>query len=172
MFCPKCGQQQISDTTRFCSRCGLPIDGLADWLAGGAFLARRDEPLGPKPISHKRKGIRRGGKILFLSFALLPLFLGMAISENAGEPLIVPFTIFAIGLATLLYYVIFGEDSVPAKKERKLPSAIRSAFSNPPLPPAQPSWPTTPHNERVRTAELVQPPSVTENTTRLLDDDQ
>jgi endogenous inhibitor of DNA gyrase (YacG/DUF329 family) len=171
MFCPKCGQQQISDTTRFCSRCGLPIDGLADWLAGGAFLARRDEPVGPKPISHKRKGIRRGGKILFLSFALLPLFLGMAISENVGEPLIVPFTIFAIGLATLLYYVIFGEDSVPVKKERKLPYAIRSAFSNPPLPPATNTWSSPAPGQRVRTAELVQPPSVTENTTRLLDDE-
>ena len=35
MYCPKCGQQQVSDNTRFCSRCGLPIDVLAEWLAGG-----------------------------------------------------------------------------------------------------------------------------------------
>jgi endogenous inhibitor of DNA gyrase (YacG/DUF329 family) len=170
MFCPKCGQQQISDATRFCSRCGLPIDGLADWLAGGAFLARRDEPMGPKPMSQKRRGIRRGGKILFLSFALLPLFLGVAISADAGEPLIIPFTIFAMGLAMLLYYVIFGDDSVPAQKEPKRPSAIRSAFGNNALPPAANNWVPAP-GQRGRTSELVQPPSVTENTTKLLGDE-
>jgi len=171
MFCPKCGQQQISDTTRFCSRCGLPIDGLADWLAGAAFLARHDEPVAPRPISQKRRGIRRGGKILFLSFALFPLFLGVAISADAGEPLIIPFTIFAMGLATLLYYVIFGDDSTPAKKEPKRPAAIRSAFSSHALPSPTNTWSSPASGQRVRTAELAQPPSVTENTTRLLDDE-
>jgi endogenous inhibitor of DNA gyrase (YacG/DUF329 family) len=171
MFCPKCGQQQTSDTTRFCSRCGLPIDGLADWLAGGAFLARHDEPLAPKPMSQKRRGIRRGGKILFLSFALLPLFLGVAISADAGEPLIIPFTVFAMGLAMLLYYVIFGDDSTPAKKQPSRPSAISSAFGRNALPPVANTWSSAALGNRVRTSELVQPPSITENTTKLLDEE-
>ena len=38
MYCPKCGQQQVSDEMRFCSRCGLALTGLAEWL-GGAPLA-------------------------------------------------------------------------------------------------------------------------------------
>ena len=29
MFCPQCGQQQVSDVTRYCSRCGFPLDGVA-----------------------------------------------------------------------------------------------------------------------------------------------
>ena len=39
MYCPKCGQQQISDEMKFCSRCGLALSGLADWLAGGGVRA-------------------------------------------------------------------------------------------------------------------------------------
>jgi uncharacterized membrane protein YvbJ len=38
MFCPKCGQQQVSDNTRFCSQCGLSINGLAEWIASGGNL--------------------------------------------------------------------------------------------------------------------------------------
>ncbi len=35
MYCPNCGQQQVSEEMRFCSRCGLALSGLAEWLAGG-----------------------------------------------------------------------------------------------------------------------------------------
>ena len=41
MYCPNCGQQQISEEMRFCSRCGLALSGLAEWLAGGRLPAKR-----------------------------------------------------------------------------------------------------------------------------------
>ncbi|MET0753730.1 MAG: zinc ribbon domain-containing protein, partial [Pyrinomonadaceae bacterium] len=38
MFCPKCSQQQISDETRFCSRCGFELNVVK------ALLASDDAP--------------------------------------------------------------------------------------------------------------------------------
>ena len=32
MFCPQCGQQQASDATRFCSRCGFQLEAVAGAL--------------------------------------------------------------------------------------------------------------------------------------------
>ena len=49
MYCPNCGQQQISDEMRFCSRCGLALSGLAEWLARGGVPAKPEEksPVAP-----------------------------------------------------------------------------------------------------------------------------
>jgi hypothetical protein len=171
MYCPKCGQQQVSESTRFCSRCGLPIEGLTDWLAGAAFLSRRDEPAGPAPISSKKRGIRRGGKLLFFSVVLLPIFIGACVILDAGEPIIVPITVFLAGVATLLYYLIFGDDSAPLRNQPEQPSALASMLRRNALPPAANTWTNTGQGQQVRTAELVQPPSVTENTTKLLVDE-
>ncbi len=33
MYCPKCGQQLINETLRYCSRCGLLLDGVTDFLS-------------------------------------------------------------------------------------------------------------------------------------------
>lgn len=38
MYCPNCGQQQISNETRFCSRCGLQLGLIAEVVANGGFL--------------------------------------------------------------------------------------------------------------------------------------
>jgi hypothetical protein len=33
MYCPKCGHQLINETLRYCSRCGLLLDGVTDFLS-------------------------------------------------------------------------------------------------------------------------------------------
>jgi hypothetical protein len=43
MFCPKCGHQQSTETMRFCSRCGLPLDGVGDLLASSDNRAQREK---------------------------------------------------------------------------------------------------------------------------------
>ena len=46
MFCPKCGHQQVSNDTRFCSRCGLSLGLATDLLAtSGAQLQREKREL-------------------------------------------------------------------------------------------------------------------------------
>jgi hypothetical protein len=171
MYCPQCGQQQIADNTRFCSRCGLPIDELSEWLSSGGAVTLREEAAAASP-SPKRKGIRRGAKVLFFSGVLTPIFLGLSIAVDSPEPLFFPFTVFLLGLSLVLYSVFFGEDTPPVRSQsRRPPGQTSGQFAASALPPASNLWTTNVEGRRARTAEIVQPPSVTENTTRLLDDD-
>jgi|SRR5690349_3363481 len=176
MYCPKCGQQQVSDEMRFCSRCGLALSGLAEWVTGGALLVKRaDEPQNVA-LSERRKGMRRAGKLMFFSGVLVPVFLVISLIVDEGAPLIFPFFVFFVALAMMLYARLFGDNTAPvdntslnnpSAQTSQLPqSATRSS-----LPPAANMPLPTVGRQQVRTNELTQPPSVTENTTRLLDNE-
>jgi hypothetical protein len=43
MFCPQCGHQQVSNDTRFCSRCGLPLGLVTDLLVNSGNQLRREK---------------------------------------------------------------------------------------------------------------------------------
>jgi hypothetical protein len=128
----------------------------------------RDESAVTAP-SPKRKGIRRGAKVLFVGAVLAPIFLGLSIAVDSPEPLFIPFTVFFAGLLLMLYSVIFSDDTPAAQKQsnRKRGQISSGAAA---LPPASNLWTTNVEGRRTKTAEIVQPPSVTEHTTRLLDD--
>jgi hypothetical protein len=173
MFCPNCGQQQVADSTKYCPRCGTHLAGLAEWLAGGATLVVREAPAPqspPAPLSPRRRGIRRGAKLMFLSGVLLPILIGLSIAVEHPGPLILTFVLFFAGLSMTLYARLFGED-VPRVKgkaaQAQMPGAAPTA-----LPPAADNRTNNFARRGVRTAELAQPPpSVTDHTTRLLDDE-
>ena len=168
MYCPKCGQQQISEEMRFCSRCGLALSELAEWLAGGRSLpAKREEKV--DPMSRRRKGIRRAAKLMFFSGALFPIFLIISIAEDDGGPMIVPVILFFIALTMMLYARLFSDKTAPATNQAAQTSALGSAPAYGALPPATNMPMPNVGRQQVRTNELAQPPSVTENTTRLLD---
>ena len=171
MYCPNCGQQQISHEMRFCSRCGFSLSGLAEWLAGGRpALALPQETLAPPPLSRRRKAIRRAAKMMFLSGVIFPIFLVIAIAENEPGPLIVPFIIFFMSLAWMLYARLFMDPGpVVDIKHVAQPSRLVSMPTHAPLPPASTIPIGDMRGPQVRTNELAQPPSVTEQTTRFLD---
>src|SRR5436190_20350114 len=76
MFCPQCGQQQVTGVVRFCSRCGFPLDGVIHLLNSGGILPVYRSPDEPVQISPRRKGVKQGG-LLLLSGALVVPILGM-----------------------------------------------------------------------------------------------
>jgi hypothetical protein len=43
MFCPQCAHQQVSDETRFCSRCGLSLGLVTDLLGNSSDQLRREK---------------------------------------------------------------------------------------------------------------------------------
>jgi hypothetical protein len=171
MYCPRCGQQQISDETRFCSRCGLPISGLAEWLADGGVPAGRGGETLVSPPSPRRKGIRRGAKLMFLSGVLIPVFFVLSIAAGNPGPLIIPLTIFFVGLSLMLYARLFGEEISPVKGQQAPPYGLGTTSGGSALPPASNIGVHGVGRQQVRTAELAQPPSVTEHTTKLLDNE-
>jgi hypothetical protein len=168
MHCPRCGLQQASDSLRFCSRCGQSLTGLAEWLSGNALLVTQ-EPPAARLLSPRRKGMKRGAKIMFISGVLTPVFLAMSFMVDDPGPLIFPFILFLVGLTITLYTWFFVDalppanspaaptNFVPAPHYQALPHGSNTAFSGG-VPPS------------IRTAELAQPNSVTDHTTKLLDD--
>jgi endogenous inhibitor of DNA gyrase (YacG/DUF329 family) len=172
MYCPKCGQQQISDEMRFCSRCGLALTELAEWLAGGSLPVKPADEEPNVTMSQRRKNMRRAAKLMFFSVVLFPIFLVIAGVADDPAPAIPPLVLFFISLAWMLYARLFME-----KTERIIDRSVQtSTLGAPPyrapLPPA-----TTPPisnigRQHVRTNELAQPPSVTDHTTKLLDQDE
>jgi hypothetical protein len=129
---------------------------------------RRDETQA-EPVSPRRKSMRRAAKMMFFSGVLFPIFLVFSIAAEEPGPMAVPFILFFISLAWMLYARLFKETNAPAY----LPSAQTSVLGPTPArsalpPPINVPIPGVGRNQ-VRTNELAQPPSVTENTTRFLD---
>ena len=169
MFCPKCGQQS-SDEVRFCPRCGLLLAGLPAYVAGNEFAPARPEAAQPPEQTAKRLAMRRGAKLMFFSVVLFPIFLGICFLIDGPVPLFVPFTVFLTGLVILVYSLLFGEELIPTRGE----AARRdlNAVADRPALGAQQFTPASLFaQQRANTAEIVNPPSVTENTTKLLDRD-
>lgn len=172
MYCPNCGQQQISDEMKFCSRCGLALSGLAEWLAGGALPVRRQEVGKNEALSPRRKGIRRAAKLMFWSGVLFPIFIGICIAVEEGGPMIIPFGVFFVALVMMLWAVLFSDKNEPATfYQAPQTSTLGSTSARGSLPPAGNMPMPDLGRQQVRTNELAQPPSVTENTTRLLDNE-
>jgi endogenous inhibitor of DNA gyrase (YacG/DUF329 family) len=171
MYCPNCGQQQLSEM-RFCSRCGLALSGLAEWLAGGSLLAKHPEEAPVAPDSSRRKGRRRAAKLMFFSAVLFPIFLAFSLAIDEGGPMVVPFVLFFVSLVLMIYARLFGEKTTPVIQQAAQTSTLRSVSTPGSLPPATNNIPI-PNAGRgqVRTNELAQPSSVTEHTTRLLDNE-
>ena len=168
MYCPNCGQQQVSDEMRFCSRCGLALTGLADWLAGG-----RVQPVDQTPLpeaSPRRKNMRRAAKLMFFSGVLFPIFLVICLAIDEGGPMFIPCFVFFVSLVWMLYARLFSANTPGVDYQAPQTTALGSMSARGSLPPATTS--STPVGRtQVRTNELAQPPSVTENTTRFFDNE-
>ena len=165
MFCPQCGLQQISDETRFCSRCGIPLTGLAQWLEQGGSLEPRGVSAPTVVLSERRRGTRQGAKMMFIGGVIMPIFFVMSIIAEGPLPLVIPLTVFLAGLFWMLYFRLFGEEvpSVKGKAANQLPKGTTAQRSF--QPPARNQLEG---QERRGTNEMVAPPSVTDHTTNLL----
>ena len=109
---------------------------------------------------------------MFLSGILFLVFLVLSLIVDEGALMIVPIIVFFVALTLLLYARLFGEDISPIKSQPDRTSAFAPMSGGNALPPASNIGMRSPGNlaaQQVRTAELAQPPSVTENTTKLLD---
>ena len=176
MYCPKCGQQQLSEEVRYCSRCGFAMSGVVQLIAADGVHPAL-EAVGEKPPrSPRRRGIRQGALILFVAACLLPL-----IDAVHLEPVIV--ALLMAGFMRMLYALIFQEGAPRRKKqsgERQLsyiPPAIRTQReTRQRLAAALPAAQSVPvglyeqRQQRADTSEMSPPSSVTENTTKLLEE--
>ncbi len=174
MYCPKCGQQQASGEVRFCSRCGFLLEGVSALLASGGMGPRYIQP-GPQLLSPRSKGVRQGAMLMLSTLFVVPVLaiLIVAILDGPGEIVGLAAIFCFVGGLLRMLYALMMEDAYPQMENNQVapyaPQFDRS-MRNAALPPASvnatPSWRPQPN-----TAELAHRPSVTENTTRLLDKD-
>src|SRR3982751_6597649 len=73
MFCPQCGQQQVTGAIRFCSRCGFPLDGVIQLLNNGGMIPIYRNPDEPILISARRRGVKQGGVLLLSGAVIFPI---------------------------------------------------------------------------------------------------
>jgi hypothetical protein len=180
MYCPQCGQQQVSDVIRYCSRCGFLLDGVMTVLAsGGAIPTRYLQTDNQKPSARSR-GIRQGAMLMLSTILVVPIVAILSVNLLwEVSHIIIPLTAlfcFVGGLLRILYALLM-EDSTPQIDSGQLTSyaspgtpQFNRPASHAELPPAAVN-PAANWRQRPNTAEIYQPPSITENTTRLLDKD-
>jgi len=108
--------------------------------------------------------------LMFFSGVLFPIFIAISALAEEGGPMIVPVILFFVALVMMLYARLFSEKTAPNLTSVQIPS-IGSNPTRGALPAANPLFSTGVGRNQVRTNELAQPPSVTDHTTRLLDND-
>ena len=80
MHCPRCGQQQVSEETKFCSRCGFPLGLVSEVLSHGGFLPQLANLQKNKKFFTRQNGLKIGLVwFLIVTFLLVPL---AAITES------------------------------------------------------------------------------------------
>lgn len=165
--------------TNYCSRCGFLLAAVGDLLQTGGV-----NPLATTRTSSKQSPRRRGlkqGLFLFLMTFLVAPLLGMISLALNVEPIAAGIGViicFIGGLLRMAYALMFesSEPGVPTLEEKVLAGAnsLHAVKSNA-LPP-QSSTPAanyfTPVAGNWRDTNDLQPTSVTESTTRLLDEDE
>ena len=151
MFCSKCGQQQASESVRFCSRCGFKLSTVEEGLA-------------------KRL-------IMMAMYLVITICAIIGWGSITTGPNYMQLRVVITVIAALTFYLLFSGDLkhilnklFSLNVEQKNQDAL--AGREYALAPAQSIPMPTPGSRRVNTAEMVQPPSITEHTTILLDKDR
>jgi hypothetical protein len=170
MYCPKCSQQSASGQVRYCARCGFPLGIVSELLSHDGITMERETVVAPLPLL-RRKSVRTGAKLIFFSLILVPVAIGLGVIFDSPGPLLISLVLFFIGLVQILYALIFGESLLP-QRPQKQPATLSAAERRLNLPPSQSEPVTVSAAKHVNTAEMVQPPSVAEHTTKLLEDNQ
>jgi hypothetical protein len=175
MHCPKCGQQQISEETRFCSKCGFLLTGIATVVATGGLIPEQRSGIAGSSSSPRRRGIMQGLFIFLLSFLIVPITAMISIALNI-EPFLVAIAAVLFGVGGLLrnvYAFMFESGAARPTFNENLISEMRSSPALPPSQSIPASAYTSPTGAWRDTNDLQrQPGSVTDSTTKLLQKDE
>lgn len=176
MFCPNCGQERVSTETSFCSRCGFLLTGTADLLQTGGVTSQLAPASGFKADSPRNRGLKQGLFLFLLTFLVVPLISIITIFVRA-EPFVVAISAILLTIGGLLRmaFALMFESKAP-RAEVVDASSVQPLLNRPAashaLPPHQ-TYPaqsyTAPATGNWRDTNDLEPKSVTENTTKLLE---
>ncbi len=183
MHCPRCGQQQVSDETKFCSRCGFQLAIVAELLHHGGTLPQLVAIQQKKPFLNKKNGV----VFSVIWFIFFTMFLTSIAGIMNGDEIAGVFAVTGVfgALAILIASLVMLPSSklfaklpmVDIPQPQAQPVGLYGTASQQALPPQQQqpaevyaapqgSW------RAPDTGDLVERGSVIENTTKLLKRDE
>lgn len=179
MYCPRCGQQQLSNQTKFCSRCGFPLGLVSEMLEHNGTLPQlADLYTGKAGIFTKRNGVLFGVIWFILFVMMFPALFAIL----GGEEIVGISAAFGVFSSLIIVIASLAFLKRTPKKPRDLAnlttavplSAHLGGTESMPALGASTAVPATeyapPHGKwrTPETGELATPPSITENTTKIL----
>jgi hypothetical protein len=179
MFCPNCGQQQLSEETKFCSRCGFLLTAVWNLVLRNELPNQNSALRESGAISPRKKGLKRGGKLMMLGLIIVPLLFMVSVLFQIHPALVISVSILTFwgGILRMIYARIF-ESAYPneVNVEQKTLSFVKKIISKktkalPPQSISVSSY-TPPVMSNWRDTNDLLPPSVIENTTTLLEKDK
>lgn len=182
MHCPRCGQQQVSEETKFCSRCGFQLGLVSELLANGGYLPQLAALYSKNNSLFTRKSGVIFSILWFILFVMMiPAFFGIAgIEQAAGVSAVFGlFTTIMLLIVSLAFLKKAPKsyELPPSKNVNVAPATLHGNMNLGALPPQQ-SQPVSSYMppegswKGPDTGELTRPGSVTEGTTRLLKKDE
>ena len=177
MYCPKCSQIQTDDGLRFCSRCGFQLGVVKELLAesDSAPVVTPGSQAPAKFFSRRKQDLLFGATVMSVA-ATLVVQLSWAAPKAA---LIFPLWMIWLAFSLFVLYFdvlvrvarrFFSDDNPvsdgPSRATQDLINKVSPATSE--LPPMQNRPAPALGFDRVNTGEIVQPLSVTDHTTNLL----
>ncbi|HEY8561358.1 MAG TPA: zinc ribbon domain-containing protein [Pyrinomonadaceae bacterium] len=177
VYCPRCGQEQITAEVRFCSRCGFLMNGLAEVVLNGG-IPQQSMPNAPKPATPRRRGLKQGGAWFLLGVVLVPILGILSEILNFKDEIVgLAAVVFFLGGIVRMIFALVFESGNPQDKtieENVYQTAQKLLNKNPQagqLPPQQ-SIPVDsyapPRAANWRDTSDLEPSSVTDSTTKLL----
>ncbi len=183
MFCPRCGQEQVNDETRFCSRCGFLMTGVGEVVANDGLIPEKYSRNRDGKNSPRKRGVKQGAMVMLVgTFLFVPLFAILS-AEFDLSPAVVAITAvlsFVGGLLRIIYALMF-ESSVPGENtlEENMSATVQNALNKPKSVKALPPEHSVPASAYAppaagnwRDTNDLEPSSVTENTTKLLEEER
>ncbi len=179
MYCPQCSQEQISDEVRFCPRCGFQLDALKMLLAENQNgLAMSEIEPETQLVSTRKRDVLLGATVMLVAAISIVLLMISGVAVTPWLAVIIPLLLVWTGIVSVILLSghaarevtnLFSKDASasPSQVASRLITRLNPAARHP-LPPAQSASVSGFGSWRVNTAELAQPPSVTERTTNSL----
>ena len=178
MYCPKCSQIQTEDGLRFCSRCGFQLGVVKELLAerDSAPVVTAGSQAPAKFFSRRKQDLLFGATVMSVA-ATIVVQLSWAAPKAA---IIFPlwmiwlgFSLFVLSFDVLVRVArrLFSDDDRAGDlpSQQRVPGFINKVSpATSELPPMQNVPAAALGFDRVNTDEILQPLSVTDHTTNLL----
>ena len=181
MHCPRCGQQQVSNETKFCSRCGFQLVIVAELLANGGVLPQLAALQAKRTFFNKKNGVMFSvGWFIFFTMFMTSVWGILNADELAGLSAVTGVFGAMLILIGSLVFMPSSKQMLRMPIQDVLLPQPAALYGNPNISalPPQRQQPATEYAAPAgswrtpETGDLAGPGSVIEGTTKLLKRDE